>query len=55
MVEWITAPNSSSGVSVQQSVGSTPSRDTRVPLQDTFNCFSPPMGKQVTVRAEMVL
>ena len=29
------APNSSSGVSVQQSVGSNPGRDTCVPEQDT--------------------
>ena len=36
VAELIRAPNSSSGVSVQQSVGSNPGRDTnRVPEQDT--------------------
>ena len=50
--ERIRAPNSSSGVSVQQSVGSNPGRDTWVSEQ---NCFSPPSGKWVPVRAEMVL
>ena len=35
MAEWIRTPNSSSGVSVQQSVGSNPGRDTCVPEQDT--------------------
>ena len=35
IVEWLRAPNSSSAVSVQQSVGSNPSRDTSVPEQET--------------------
>ena len=38
--------NSSSGVSVQQSVGLNPGHDTCVPEKDTqLNCFSPPRGK----------
>ena len=56
VAERIRAPNSSSGVSVQQSVGWNPGHDTCVPEQDThYNCFSPPRGKWVPVRAEMVL
>ena len=35
MAEWIRAPDSSSGVSVQQIVGSNPGRDTCVLKQDT--------------------
>ena len=35
VAERIRAPNSSSGASVQQSVGSNPGRDTCVPEQDT--------------------
>ncbi len=35
LAEQIKAPNSSSGVSVQQSVGSSPGRDTCVLKQDT--------------------
>ena len=35
MAEWIRALNSSSGASVQQSVGSNPGRDTCFPEQDT--------------------
>ena len=53
MAELIRAPNSSSGVSVQQSMGLSPER---VSLSETLNrnCFSPPRGKWVPVRAEMV-
>ena len=36
VAERLRAPNSSSGDSVQQSVGSNPSRDTCVPEQDTL-------------------
>ena len=36
MAERIRAPSSSSGVSVQQSVGSNPGRDTCVPEQDSL-------------------
>ena len=36
MAERIRAPNLSSGVSVQQSVGSSPGRVTCVPEQDTL-------------------
>ena len=51
MVEQIRAPNSSSGVYVQIPVV------TPVYLSKTlpYNCFSPPRGKWVPVRAEMVL
>ena len=35
VAEWIRTPNSSSGASVQQSVGSNPGRGTCVPEQDT--------------------
>ena len=35
VAEQMRAPNSSSGVSVQQSVGSSPGHDTCVPEQDT--------------------
>ena len=35
LAEGIRAPNSSSGDSVQRSVGSNPGRDTCVPEQDT--------------------
>ena len=53
MAEWIRALKSSSDASVQQSVGLNPGRDTCVPEQDT--CCSPPRGKLVPVRAELVL
>ena len=35
VAEWIRAPNSNSGASVQQSVGLNPGRDNCVPEQDT--------------------
>ena len=47
--ERIRAPNSSSSISVQQSVGSSPGRDTCSPEQDTI------ITKWVPVGAEMVL
>ena len=45
MAERIRAPNSITGVSVQQSVGYCPGRDTCVPEQDTcFFLFASPSG-----------
>ena len=57
MADRIRGPNSSSGVSVQQSVGSSPSHDTIGSESKTlnYNCFSPPRGKWEPARAEMVL
>ena len=42
---------------VQQIVGSSPGRDTMSLCKtlNNYSCFSPPRGKRVTVRAEMVL
>ena len=55
-VEWIRAPNSSSGDSVQQSVGSRAMTLVSLNLSMiTGTCFSPPRVKWVPVRAEMVL
>ena len=47
MAERERAPNSNSGVSVQQSVGSSPGRENCVPEQDTrlYKRFSPPRGE----------
>ena len=42
MAERIRAPNSSSGASVQQSVGLNPGRDTCVPEQDTLTLIASP-------------
>ena len=55
LVKRIRALNSSSGVSVQQNVCSRVV--TLVFLSKTlnYNCFSPPTGNWVPVRAEMVL
>ena len=50
VAKWIRAPHSSSGVSVQQSVGLSTGRDTCVSsLSKTLycNCFSPPRGEWV--------
>ncbi len=46
MSEWIRAPDSSSGVSDQQSVGSSPGRDTCVLKKDSLNhyCYVLRMG-----------
>ena len=47
VVMWLTAPDSSSGVSNQQSVGSSPIRDTCVLKQDTKPwCFVLRMGHE---------
>ena len=45
VAEQIRAPNSSSGVVVQQSVRLNPGRDTNVIEQDNYNCFSTSRGK----------
>ena len=44
MAEWLRGPNSNSGVSDQQSVGSIPSRDTCVLKQDTSPLLRPSDG-----------
>ena len=49
VAEWIRAPNSSSATSVQFESPSFCGPEFN------YNCFSPPMGKWVPVRAEMVL
>ena len=45
LAQRIRVPNSSSGASVQQSVGSNPGCDTYVPEHGNYNCFSPSRGK----------
>ena len=57
VAEWITAPNSSSGSSVQHNSVAWNLVVTLVSLRKTLhnNCLSSPRGKWTPVRAEMVL
>ena len=46
VAEQLREPNSNSGVSVQQSVGSSLSRDTCVLKQDNYTLLHPLMGRK---------